>query len=236
MDGGERDGADELFEALADDLASLAVLHDREPDAGSLASLKDVGFPANLGLRLTSRTAETGARLLEGFLGRIADPVPDTMLDGLAVDHADIYLTHGLRAAPSESPWFDADGLERQDAMFAVRAAYRRHQLAVTDKRPDDHIVHELQFLSHLLERKSIAEASAFLDAHPLRWVGRFADRVAARAATPYFAGLALVTAAYLAELHVLLARLAGEETKSADDILADMSASNPDIGADEKS
>lgn len=232
MDGSKRDDTAELFDALADDLASLAALHDREPEADLLVSLKQVRFPTNLGLRLDNEAVATGGHLLAEYLARLAVPVPVAVLDGLAVDYAEIYLTHGLRAAPSESPWFDPDGLERQDSMFAVRSAYRRHELAVADKRPDDHLVHQLQFLSLLMEKRGAQEAAEFLDAHLLRWIGQFAGRVAARAATPYFAGLALVTAGYLAELRPLLARLSGGEVKSADAILSDMGLSGPDKGA----
>lgn len=194
--------------ALAEDLAQLAVLHDREPDAALLTGLRAVGFPGNLGLRLTSEAARAAGALFSGYFAELETSREE--LDRLAVDYAEIYLTHALRAAPTESPWLDEDGLERQEPMFQVRAAYRRHGLAVPDRarRPDDHIVHQLQFLAHLVEKGNLGEACRFLDDHPLRWIESFAKRVVERAATPYFAGLALLTAAYLSELRSLLAGL----------------------------
>jgi hypothetical protein len=39
-----------LLEALADDAESLAALHDRELTAETMAALRAIGFPANLGL------------------------------------------------------------------------------------------------------------------------------------------------------------------------------------------
>ncbi|MEO5338643.1 MAG: molecular chaperone TorD family protein [Magnetospirillum sp. WYHS-4] len=237
MVGPAAGGPADFWAAVADDLASLAVLHDREPDAALLEALRAVGFPGNLGLRLTSEAAETAGRLLGGFFSGLADPVPDSVIDALAVDFADIYLTYGLRASPAESAWFDADGLDRQDSMFAVRAFYRRQGLVLTDsrKRPDDHIVHQLQFLGKLAEKgdsDAAAEAVRFLDEHPLRWVGLFAGRVASRAATPYFAGLALLTAAYAVELRVLLGRLCGEKGKSVAKRLAGFGLPLSAIGA----
>jgi TorA maturation chaperone TorD len=41
-----------------------------------------------------------------------------------------------------------------------------------------------------------------------LRWIEEFAERVADRCSTRFYAGLALLTAAYLDELRDLLARL----------------------------
>ena len=40
----------ELVEALAEDAEALAALHDRELTAGTLAALREVGFPQSLGL------------------------------------------------------------------------------------------------------------------------------------------------------------------------------------------
>ena len=63
---------------------------------------------------------------------------------------------------------------------------------------------------AHLLngepERVDLAEASDFLDEHLLRWIDQFAERVALRGDTRFYAGLALLTAAYLQELRDLLA------------------------------
>jgi TorA maturation chaperone TorD len=134
-------------------------------------------------------------------------------MDALSVDFADIYLTYGLRAAPCESVWLDEDNLVMQEPMFEVRELYQRHGLSVPDwrRRPDDHLVHELQFLAHLVgpgSEGTLSEAAAFLDEHLLLWLPDFAARVVQRCATPLYAGIAALTAAYVDELRDLLAQI----------------------------
>jgi TorA maturation chaperone TorD len=213
-----------LFETLGtavrEDLSGLAALHDREIDAATLAELKRCDFPVNFGLRLRSEEGRRATELMYEAIAGLPEILTSGVVDELAVDFADIYLTYTLRAAPTESPWLDPDHLERQEPMFAVRAYYRRHGLKVLDwsKRPDDHLVTQLLFLAHLFMSPDIAalrEAACFLDEHLRRWIGRFATRVAQRCGTPFYAGLAFVTAAYAEELRDLLSSLLGEPAPS---------------------
>jgi TorA maturation chaperone TorD len=78
--------------------------------------------------------------------------------------------------------------------------------------RSEDHLVLELRFLAHLLDGAKqpidLAEAARFMDEHLLLWIDGFAERVAARCTTRFYAGLAMLTAAYLDELRDLLAEL----------------------------
>ncbi|MEW5964644.1 MAG: molecular chaperone TorD family protein [Pseudomonadota bacterium] len=205
----------ELRAAAADDLAMLVRLHD-DPSPAVIDALATIAPAEWLQLPLRTARADDGRALLADALTAWTGPVPQDASDEIAVDHANIYLLFTYRAAPTESPWRDPEGLERQSPMFDVAAWYRRHGLCAEDrqKRPDDHLVIELQFLAWLIDPAtgpaSPAEAAEFLDRHLLAWVPQFAERVAMRCATPYFAGIALLTAAYLDELRDRLAEHAG--------------------------
>jgi len=181
----------------AEDLNALAWLHEAERSPSVLASLYNNGFPATLSLapaQHPSLRAMDGA--LAALAGRGDGSIPVSSADELAADYASIYLTHGLRAAPFESVWLDEDHLIMQGPTFAVREFYKRHGMQVRDWRQmtDDHITHELQFVALLLERDEQREAARFLGQHVMAWLPAFAQRVAQRAATPFYAALALLT------------------------------------------
>jgi TorA maturation chaperone TorD len=201
--------------AVAADLGDLAALHDRELDAAALGALRAAGASGLLRLRLVNAPGRDALLLLDEALAGLPEVADSALTDALAADYADIYLTYGLRAAPNESVWLDEDNLAMQGPMFEVRELYRRHGLQAADwrRRADDHLVHELQFLAHLMDAEAgdtLDEAAAFLDEHLLLWVPDFAARVAQRCATPLYAGVATVTAAYLDELRELLERILG--------------------------
>lgn len=202
--------------AAAEDLLTLALLHDRELDRGLVLSLWEHCYEDFLGLRLQGRRGSEALALLREGLTDLPTDLGSETLDRLAADYADIYLTYGLRASPCESVWLDQDNLRLQAPMFRVRDWYRRHGVTVEDwrKRSDDHLVHQLRFLSHLIGteggRVDLTEAAGFMDEHLLQWIDRFAERVASRCATRVYAGLALLTAAYLDELRDLIADLLG--------------------------
>src|SRR6516165_8169299 len=224
-----------LGTAVREDLCALATLHDREIDAATLVELKRRDFPVNFGLRLRSEEGRRAAELMYEAVAGLPEILDASVLDELAVDFADIYLTFVLRAAPTESPWLDPDHLERQEPMFAVRAYYRRHGLKVLDwsKRSDDHLVPQLLFLAHLFmspDMAALREAACFLDEHLRRWIGRFAARVAQRCGTPFYAGLALLTAAYIEEIRDLLSSLLRDPAPSRAvlEALANQSGLNP--------
>jgi TorA maturation chaperone TorD len=215
--------------AVAQDLSMFAVLHDAEPNAGLIHRLKTSRFPADLGLILGSPRAREAARILAAEIRRFPDPVDTQTLDELAVDYANIYLINTLRAAPCESVWFDDEGLACQSQMFQVRECYLEHGLAAANwrVRPDDHLVIQLQFIAFLFDPArsgdTLGELVKFMDEHLLRWLMRFAERVATRCDRPYFAGLAMLTAAYCDELRELLARILGEPRPSQKEIDARM-------------
>ncbi len=210
-------------QAVVDDLRQLAVLHARELDADTLRALRAADFPAGLGLRLDEAVQPVLAAVRDEVRGW-PEPADAGLLDALAADYAAIYLNHSYLASPQESVWIDDEGLAMQRSMFQVRAWYRRFGLAVEDWRrcPDDHLAHQLQFIAWLLAERGadgLTDAARFMDEHLLRWLGRFAERVATRCQTPFYAGLALLTERYAERLRDLLAQLLDAPRPSAEEI-----------------
>ncbi|WP_051341083.1 TorD/DmsD family molecular chaperone [Azospirillum halopraeferens] len=206
----------------AADLRWLARLHDREPTAALLAELAAAPPAECLALRLDGEDAARGFDLLARTL---AEPVTPALLEELAVDFAAIHLNHTYRAAPIESVWVHDEPLVRQEAMFAVKRWHRRAGVEPADdqRRDPDHLVLELHFLAVLCERAgddaaALDDVVAFLDEHPLRWVPAFCGRVATRCATPFFAGAALLTGAYLERLRTVLGAALGRPRPAACD------------------
>ncbi|MBS3916788.1 MAG: molecular chaperone TorD family protein [Sulfuritalea sp.] len=213
----------ELAQALAEDAEALAALHDRELTAETIAALREAGFPANLGLLPAGECSQEAWRLMAAALAetQAAD------LDLLAADYAAIYLTGAYGASPCESVWTDDDHLVCQDAMFDLREIYAAAGLAAADwrRRPDDHLVLQLLFLAHALRRPGgpdeLRRLAAMLDEHLLRWLPDFANRVAARAETPFFAVLGRLTFAWCEQLRGLLAESLGEPRPTREEIEA---------------
>lgn len=205
------------FTLWAEILAPLIRLHDREADAAVLTGLWQSGFADLLAEVVTDEDSLAAVQGFGQVLAGLPRPVPQAILDELAVDFADGYLNHGFRAAPSGSVWMTEDHLERQEPMFAVRDWYAHYGLSVPDwrLRSDDHLVHELQFVSHLLRmgtEDALLDAAVFLDAHVLPWVPDFCLRIAVRARHPFHAGAALVTRAALQSLRADLTAATGRD------------------------
>lgn len=169
---------------VTNDLRLLADLHATELTAERIDELRAVAFP-----------------------GIPEEHISPPLLDELACDFADIYLNGKFHCSPQESVWLDDEELICQQPMFEVREWYARHGLAVPNWRmmADDHLVNQLLFIAHLLEQAAeqdepqalLAETARFMDEHLLRWLLPFADRVAQRCATRFYATLALETAEY---------------------------------------
>ena len=125
-----------------------------------------------------------------------------------------------------------------QGPMFQIRGWYKRFGLAVPNwrKRSDDHLVHQLDFLVHLFVHtdgtEGLEEAARFMDEHPLRWMERFSHRVASRAATPFYAGLSVLTAAYLDELRDVLADVLETSRPTAGEIDRRMKPTHEEVVA----
>ncbi len=184
------------LDQLAEDLRTLAWLHTTERDPATWLALHAAGFPEGL-VAVPADGPE--AQAMDQALAQLRSDAaadPQATADQLAVDFADIYLTHALRASPYESVWRDEDHLVMQGPTFEVRQFYREHGVVVTDRHtmPDDHLAHQLEFIARLLDQGQAAAAAKFMDAHLMLWLPDFATRVAARAATPVYALLALLT------------------------------------------
>lgn len=218
--------AREALKAIADDLAFLARLHDRELDRDTLDRLATAPPASWFSLSLASEEARVGFELLTGFLADY-DARPDgrqALVEALAADYADLYLTFGKRLSPTESFWLTEDHIERQEPMFEVRRWYHHHGLSARDwrKRPDDHLVHQLEFAAHLLVEADpiqVKDAGRFLDRHLLRWSKSFLGGMARQAATPFYAGLGLVTEAALEAVRTVLEEITGEPRTLADQL-----------------
>jgi TorA maturation chaperone TorD len=235
------DSAGELgnfCQAVAQDLAQLAVLHDAEADAGLVQSLKLSDFPAALGLKLESKDGREALMLMQKALAGLPEPLDEQHADELAVDYAAIYLTHAYRASPSESVWVDEEHLERQQSMFEVREYLARYGLGTTNwrKRADDHLVLQLQFLAYLFGHEHpeqvLITVVRFMDEHLLRWLTAFTTRVAGRCATPFYASINLLTCAYCQELRDLLADILDQPRPSPEAIEARMQQNKMETSA----
>lgn len=213
--------ADAVFDAraataIADDLALLSRLHDREVDAPFLDALRAVGPQDWFALRMGGPVHQEGVRLLSEAMAAWSTPPSGATLDDLAAEYAAIYLTHAYRASPYESVWRDEDNLERQGPMFEVREVYKRHGVRAPDwrRRGDDHIALELDFLAQAMRAIGTSgtawDAADFLRSHPMRWVPDFVQRVVARCREPFYAGVALLTLAYLDTLREFFAQALG--------------------------
>lgn len=213
--------------ALADDAESLAALHDRELDATTIVALKAVAFPANLGLLPEAAAARDVWALMAAAVAELPAAPDAAALDELAADYAAIYLTGAHGASPCESVWLDDDRLICQAPMFALREIYAQAGLVTADwrLRPDDHLVLQLLYIAHAL-RKATTDAdwralAGLLDLHLLRWLPQFAARVASRAAQPFHAGLAALTAAWCEGLRDLVAEHLGEPRPTVEQLEA---------------
>lgn len=224
----------QLCRLLATDLRLLADLHATELTRERLQNLREVGFPELLALNSQTEALQLTTQELSACIQAFPSDLPDSLLDELACDFADIYLNGKFHGAPNESVWIDEEELTCQQPMFQVRDWYAKHDLSVPNwrKMMDDHLVNELLFIAFLLEKMAneqnslrLTEAAQFMDEHLLRWLLPFGQRVAARCTTEFYGTLALMTALYLEELRELLASIMGESRPSREEIEARMQA-----------
>ena len=212
-------------EHVAEDLQVLATLHDHEPDATLLQQLKAVEFPSSLTLLPETEPGIEAMTLVQQALSALSTDPDQEILDELAADYASIYLNHNISASPEESVWLDEDSLMCQQSMFQVRSWYESNGLEIPDwrLRPDDHLVYELQFIAFLLNKdehmETLEKTATFMDEHLLRWLGNFGERVLVRCDTPWFAGIAALTAAYCEELRDILAEVLQQPRPSREEI-----------------
>lgn len=217
--------------ALLDDRAAtyglLARLLGLEVDAALLAALADGGFAIDTG----SAAVDEGARLMGGYLQTAARADADAARTELAVDFARLFVVRTRNAAglpyPFESVYTSDDGCTMGAARDEVRRIYREAGMAKDDawNVGEDHVALELEFAQTLAARtaqalregdeaaaeKLLARQAAFMDAHLLNWVPRFADAMARTARTDFYRGLARFLAGWLQEDRATLAELGAQ-------------------------
>lgn len=195
---------------MADGLDVLIRFHDREIDRELLDGVQRHDVATGLQELVTS---DAGLAAVAGLVSALRDvgPAPgEELLEDLAVEFADLYLTHGYRVSPSGSVWLTEDKLERQMPMFDVRDWYAHYGITVPDWRirADDHLVHELQFVAFLCRHGdgiAAQDAGRFLDLHVLPWVPEFCQRASARVQQPLYAAIMRLTIAYLEDLRRMI-------------------------------
>ncbi len=207
--------ADKL-DRMADGLDVLIRFHDRELDRELLDSLQEYGVALGLGALLDQNEGKQAAKALDKALHAVGRSPEEEEMDLLAAEYADLYLTHAYRVSPSGSVWLTEDKLERQLPMFDVRDWYEHYGISVPDwrVRADDHLVHELQFVSFLCRIGAMVaaqDAGRFMDLHVLSWLPEFCERAQERVAHPVYAAVMRLTRAYLEDLRVDLEQITGQ-------------------------
>lgn len=216
------DGVARSMEARAATYSFLArALSEDEATAAFLEALRD-DPPA------------TGTEL-DAFAASLAGKGPDE-LEGvrreLAADHSATLL--GMSRAPVppyESVYTSPQRLMMQDARDEVLRAYRAAGLAkdAAYHVPEDHVSLELDFMAALARRcaeglgertpegarraeEALGAQRSFMDGHLRRWVPQLADDLEARAATPFYRGVAQLLRGLVAEDTAFLEGLAAGE------------------------
>lgn len=223
--------------AVAEDLRGLAWLMDQEVTKELLEELKQVNFPDNLGLRLQSKAGREACDLMRKAVAELPAEINEAVLDELAADFTAIFLNNHYHTSPYESVWLTDEALVRQAPMIQMREWYTKYDLIAKDwkKRPDDYLTLEVELVAHLMaldeKEETLKEVARFLDEHLLRWVKPFATRVFSRCATPFYAGVTVLTAQYLEELRDLLANILDDPRPSVEDVEKRMRAQNRPVG-----
>lgn len=184
--------------------ALLAGLYLEPPDDRRLAAIRHPHFVAEWPLGRGQADVEQG-------LARLADALPAADAAALRQEFWHLFGTLGPAAAP---PW-QSVYLDREQALMGeetlrVRALYARFGLQAERAVgvTDDHIGVQLHFLSELSRRtvdrleagddagarELLAGQRECLEAHLLRWVDRFVEKVEAAAETGFYAGIARLT------------------------------------------
>ncbi len=207
----------EFFSALADDLAQLIRLHDREIDANVLVALRMANFPRQLALQTTD---PVGLQAYANMAAALAGPLS---LDELAADYAAIYLNNQYAASPYESVWLTDDHLACGAPMFELREIYAAAGWRVADwrERFDDHLVLQLQYLQRQMHASAVdvEKHENFLDEHLGYWFPDFARQVSLRCRTSFYAALVELTHVWLQQYREVLAEMSGRAVPTREEV-----------------
>ena len=201
--------------AAGEALSVLIRLLDREADAALIDGLRTAEAGAMFAELLPVGGGREAGEALQAALDALPAAAGPEVTDILAADYADCFLTHGYRLSPHGSVWLTEERLERQQPMFDVREWYEHYGLSAPDwrLRSDDHLVHELQFVQHLLTRAtpdSALDAAVFLDRHLLPWAPEYGRQMQARCETPLLRATGAVLEHLPRAVRDLLAELTG--------------------------
>lgn len=205
-----------MLAQMAGGLDLLIRFHDREVDHELLHEMQAHGLAQGLDELVRSDAARGGVVAMTSALLELGAAPDPAVMDSLASEFADLYLTHGYRVSPSGSVWLTEDKLERQMPMFDVREWYTHYDITVPNwrVRADDHLVHELQFVSFLCSHGdgvAVRDAGRFLDLHVLPWLPEFCRRGQERVREPLYAAVLGLTIAYLDDLRGVIEDITGE-------------------------
>ncbi len=139
----------------------------------------------------------------------------------LRYDYAELFLNAGPNPAfPYASCHGSRGPVVMQNAVFQVRKAYR--EAGVHKKNDysdlDDHIAVELEFLRYLTRQAANNDNSQeqilhFLQNHLVKWAVEFCNIVTGAAKTPFYQGLAQLTASFLSHEEKITSALIAKET-----------------------
>lgn len=200
--------SNELFSVLAEDLAQLIRLHDREVDADVIVALRQVDFPRQLALRPADPTA---VQAYANMASVLAGPLS---LEDLAADYSAIYLNNQFSSSPYESVWLTDDHLACGAPMFELREIYAAAGWQAADwrQRFDDHLVLQMQYLQRQMQSAAVdaEKLENFLDDHLAYWFPDFARQVSLRCRTSFYAALVELTHVWLQQYRAMLADISG--------------------------
>ncbi len=199
-------------------LRRLAAFHALEPTIESLTALRAAPLRAGFGIALDRDDALQAMALIDEVVSDLPDPIDAEAIATLRADFAAIHRTDDYHACPLETEWAAGDGQPAPDLTATLRRWRQHAGLPAETEFPPDHLVSELTLLAALLEQGQAPDATLFLDQHPLRWIPAFCSRVATRCREPFFAGVAILTAAHLDHLRDLLAVACGLPRPTDDD------------------
>lgn len=209
-----------LTEGRAKTYGLLARLFREEVDAGLLAELRQMRFPASTG----NGKMDAGYRDIVTFLSNTWE----NSVEECAVDYVRTFLGNGVdthaAAYPYESVYVSEKRLLMQDARDEILAIYRSVGLSRSEgcTESEDHVALELELLQILCHRTVEAlsrgdEDAAvvlletqrnFLEDHVASWVPAFAHDMRRFARTGLYRGLADVAEGFLEVEGELLADL----------------------------
>ncbi|XKH33851.1 molecular chaperone TorD family protein [Azospirillum doebereinerae] len=154
-----------------------------------LAGLRAAPLRGGFGFMLDRDDALQAIALVDEVVSDLPDPLTEECIAPLRADFTAIHRSLGYRAHPAERDWMTGEGKPVAGLADSLRRWRQRAGLPLDGLPPDnlplnepplaagpapDHLVSELDLLATLLEHGQAADATLFLDQHPLRWVPGF--------------------------------------------------------------